>query len=851
MFYQNNKLRLLICFLLISACAAGQDTLHYKTMVAGPEFNKRSASYQKNWGKNRRVEWATPIVVPQLWLDTAKGGLKPYMPGGGNESKSLRLRSSTGKEYSLRSVYKSRSDVIPPDFKRTFAEEIIVDQISASHPYAALAVAVMLESAGIYHAEPVVVYLPRQPALDTFNARFGNDLYLFEQRPDGDWSESANMGHFNDFTSTANLIIKLQENNKNIADQHTFIKARLFDMLIADWDRHEDNWRWGKRDQGATTLYIPVPRDRDQAFYTHNGKLVDRILPIAGLGFMQNFDSVVGNMKTFNVQERDMDRFFSNDMDQEDWVNAAKSLQKALTHSVIEASIRRLPPEIFAVSGEELIGKLEARREQLVEVAKAYYAFIAKQVEVTGSNKREYFEVTRTGAGETNLAIYRINKNGQKEAQPYYQRTFKPVETEEVRIFGIGGEDIYSITGNSNLISLRVIGGPGKDSLTQTGGRIHIYDDRANTFNTAGARLRLSSDSAIHAYRYDNYHYDSKGITPEIAYDRPDRFYVGLKYAFTKHKWRKDPFATKQFIGVRYSISQNAISASYGAIFPNRIGHWDIFLDADFDALRWTNFFGLGNEVTANTENTHYYRLNSVEWLAQLGIHRDIGGSALSFGVFYQNVNLNYKSNKYAATVYPAPSKIYAANNYAGFQARYSFASVNDQVVPTRGFNLLAHVILANNYALKEFFQNYTLKLQGWLPLSKKFSLSVKAGGTTIAGANKVVNNPQFYQHAVIGGPETFRGYRMERFWGKTSFFNNNELRFITNIKTHVLNARFGLLAFFDDGRVWMPGESSNLIHTSYGGGILLAPFNQICFTLTYGISSDENMIQFKFNKLF
>ena len=855
MHYQNFRLYSFISFLLIAGAGAGQtstsDTLRYKTVIAGPEFQNRPASFQKLWGKNRRVEWATPIVVPQLWLDTAKGGLKPYMPGGGNESKSLRLRSTTGKEFSLRSIYKSRADVIPPDFKRTFAEEIIIDQISCSHPYAALAVAVMQENAGIYHAEPIVVYLPRQPTLDTFNARFGNDLYLFEQRPDGDWSESANMGHFNDFTSTATLIKKLLENNKNITDQHTFIKARLFDMLIADWDRHEDNWRWGKRAQGATTLYIPVPRDRDQAFYTHNGKLVDKILPLAGLGFMQNFDSVVGNMKTFNVQERDMDRFFSNDMDQEDWVNAAKSLQQALTHKVIEASVRQLPPEIFAISGEELIRKLEARREQLVEVARSYYAFIAKQVEITGSYKREFFVVNRSATGETSVAVYRVNKNDQKEEQPYYQRTFKPLETEEVRIFGIGGEDIYSITGNSALINIRVIGGPGKDSINHTGGRIHIYDDRSNIFNTYGARLHLSSDSAIHAYRYDNYHYDSKGINPEIGYDREDRFYAGLIYAFTKHKWRRNPFATKQHIGVRYSISQNAISASYGAVFPNRIGNWDFFLDASFDAVRWTNFFGLGNEVTANTKNIHYYRLNSVEWLAQAGIRRDMGKSAVSLGVFYQDVNLKYKSNKYVATVYPAVSKVYASNNYAGFQARYSFASVNDAAVPTRGFNLLAQVILANNYALKEFFQNYTLKLQGWLPLSNKFSLSVKAGGTTIAGNTKGVNNPQYYQHAVIGGPESFRGYRMERFWGKTSFFNNNELRFITNINTHILNARFGLVGFFDDGRVWMPGESSSLIHTSYGGGILLAPFNQISFTLTYGISSDENMIQFRFNKLF
>jgi len=103
----------------------------------------------------------------------------------------------------------------------------------------------------------------------------------------------------------------------------------------------------------------------------------------------------------------------------------------------------------------------------------------------------------------------------------------------------------------------------------------------------------------------------------------------------------------------------------------------------------------------------------------------------------------------------------------------------------------------------------------------------------------------------VVGGPESLRGFKRERFWGKTSFYNNNELRYITNIKTHVLNAKAGLLVFFDDGRVWIPNEKSNTLHTAYGAGIMLAPFNKFCGTITYGISKESNLIQIKINKLF
>jgi outer membrane protein assembly factor BamA len=107
------------------------------------------------------------------------------------------------------------------------------------------------------------------------------------------------------------------------------------------------------------------------------------------------------------------------------------------------------------------------------------------------------------------------------------------------------------------------------------------------------------------------------------------------------------------------------------------------------------------------------------------------------------------------------------------------------------------------------------------------------------------------YEHAIIGGPETLRGYRMDRFWGKTAFYNNNELRFITNLRIYLLNAKAGLLAFFDDGRVWIPGEHSNDLHTSYGAGILLAPFRLLPFTITYGISDETRLFRFRINTLF
>jgi hypothetical protein len=846
----------LIAFVLLSAGSTAQkppaDTLKYKTVSAETFYQNKSNFYQRLWGHNRRVEWATPVQVPLLWLDTAYGGLKPYAVGGGNETKSLRLKTSAGKEYTLRSINKSRDDVVSTDFKNTFVEDIIKDQVSSSHPYAAFALAEMQQQAGIYHTTPTLVYLPQQAALDTFNQKFGNALYLFEQRPDGDWNEAANFGHFKDFSSTEDVIKELQEDYRHKADQHAFVKARLFDMLISDWDRHEDNWRWGKADSTSEIRYFPVPRDRDQAFYTHDGILLNFLLPAAGLSYMQNFGYKVSSINTLNVEEKDMDRFFSNELDLDDWVKAATSLQQSLTDTVIAQSVQQLPPEIFAICGNELIEKLKSRRKQLVDFATAYYLFMAKEVEVIGSREREYFEVLRSDTGQITVSVFRINKEGGKEDKAHYRRIFKPSETKEIRLYGIAGEDVYIITGNSTPIAIRIIGGPDKDSVVQAGTPIYIYDDRGNISQTGSAKWRLSSDSGIHTYKYKSYHYDSKGFSPNPFYNHEDKIFIGLNYGIKKYKWRRDPFASQHNIGINYSLSQHSISTLYDALYPKVFYHWDVLLNINYDAVRWTNFYGLGNETHSATKKISYYRMLSHEWLAIAGLRRRFDKSTVELVACYQYAKIKSDTNNYAGKIFrPSHPDLFIPTNFGGFRFIYTYISLNDSVVPTKGFSSLVKGAYLNNFKQHEFFQNYSVKLQAYFRLSNKFSLAIKAGGSAVIGNSAVLNTAQVYEHAVIGGPETLRGYRMERFWGKTSFYNMNELRFITNLRTHALNAKAGFIAFFDDGRVWMPGESSHILHTSYGGGILLAPFHLVCFTLTYGISNEAKLFQLKMNSLF
>jgi hypothetical protein len=726
----------------------------------------------------------------------------------------LRLKSSNGKEYSLRSIDKSRDDVIPKEVKGTFIEGIIRDGVSMSHPYGALAVAVMQQEAGIYHTLPMVVYLPDQNALDSFNDKFKNDLYLFEQRPEGDWSDAPNLGGFSEYLNTMEVVSNLLANNKEGVDQRAYVKARLFDMLVADWDRHEDNWRWGVSHVNGQTIYIPVPRDRDQAFYAHDGVLIDRMLNATGMGFMQNFDRTIKDVNVLNESSKDMDRFFTSSLSLNDWLQIASELQHALTDTVIAQSIRQIPPAVFENCGKAMIEKLEARRDQLPKYAAQYYRFIAKEVAVTGSKQREHFTVSSLDSGKTAVDIYRVNEQGQKESEPYYQRVFNAGETKKLRVFGIGGNDEYDMAGKPKDI------------------KFNVYDTTP-------------------AYKYQWFRYNYKGFSPDILYNNNDRIYAGLKYKTTKYRWDKTSIAHQYTAGVRYSISQNAFSGYAGALYPELLGKWDMSVYAEYDAIRWTNFYGTGNESEMLTKDVTFHRLRSKEWYATLEFTRRFGNNSLAISGYYQEVQNKNDTGRYVDKIFHFVNPdVYALNRYAGVQVSYQFKALNDSIVPTKGFAFLTSGTLSNNFEQKEFFQKYEANVHAYLPLTDHFSLAVHAGGITVVN-DAVLNSGQAYQHAILGGGRSLRGYRRERFWGQTAYYNQNELRFITDLRTKIMNGKIGLFGFFDDGRVWIPGENSNKIHVGYGPGLLLAPFNKISATLTYSMSEEISLFQVRVDSKF
>jgi hypothetical protein len=175
--------------------------------------------------------------------------------------------------------------------------------------------------------------------------------------------------------STEEMLVKLKSDTPYYVDQKKYLKARLLDWLVADWDRHEDQWRWIEKTTDTGVAFYVVPRDRDQAFFRSNGLLVK----FMGLFFMPHIDKFNKSgrgIKTLGKKTRVLDKQFTSQLKKEDWEAIIREFQNNVSDNVIESAIKKQPPEIFAIQGKELIEKLKSRRNGLLKHAMKYYSFL-------------------------------------------------------------------------------------------------------------------------------------------------------------------------------------------------------------------------------------------------------------------------------------------------------------------------------------------------------------------------------------------------------------------------------------------------------------------------------------------
>ncbi len=824
-------------------------------------------------GHHYRDAWIAPVKIPLIDLQSEQGGLKIIKKGGGNQTKSLHLEDRKGEELSLRSVVKYPENLLGPMMTNTLAADVVRDQTSSIHPYTSYIIDNLSDAAGIMHNSPKVVYIPNDKGLDEYRKEFANTLAVFEKKADGKISPVDNFMFVEEAISSEQLLKKQKKDNAVFIDDKFLLKSRLFDMWINDWDRHQDQWRWGlvKCDgnkqnycdelPSGSNYYIPIPKDRDQAFARFDG-----IIPwIAGRKWtgrrFQNFSDEVRDVTGLNFNARNFDHAFLAELSREDWTRIGEELQKDLTDIEIENAIKQFPDTIFKLNGADMIQTLKSRRENIPSFTKRYYEFISKVVDVRGSDEKEIVEITRINNDSTSVKMY----NGESpDRNLLFSRTFVKGETREVRIFGMGGADVFTINGKTDKsIKIRIIGGDGKDTITDLSKvngwskKTLFYDDKGKNSISSKGEVKdfTSKEKNINDYNYFSYKYNLVAPATFFGFNNDDGLFLGGGIVVKKQGFRKEPYSYRQRLVANVALREKSFNLLYLGDFNEVIGKWGIHADVSVLApASTTNFFGLGNDTKRTVDNDEYYRLRYDNAVIFLGLKRRFNDiHSIKLGPVYEYINVEKTPGRYITSPEGQQYNTQISKlQLGGFKFEYEFTDIDDSVLTFRGIRWLISGITENSLDKSYSTTNFESQFRLYVPIANRATIAFRVGGATRLG------DFDFFQANTLGGQTikrengNLRGYLRGRYSGESVLYFNTDLRMkLFTLRTYLFPSHFGILGFYDTGRVWIKGEKSTTWHSGYGGGIWIDPFAMTVINLTVAKSKEDTLITLAIGFLF
>jgi hypothetical protein len=817
-------------------------------IAAGPEYE--AGWWKSIWfGHHYRADWAMPIKVNYLDLDETFGGLTIFKKGGGRQTTSLKFKSAGGAEFTFRSVNKNPEKALDYHLRNTLAADVLRDQTSTQHPYGALAVASLLDNINILHATPRLYLLPDDQKLGSFQGKYANLLGMLEENPGKKNSESILFGEADKIDKSIKMYQRFYTDQKTSLQQDEFVRARLFDMLIGDWSKHEDNWKWAAyEDDDGFRRYRPIPRDRDHTFSRQDGVinwLADRPF---GVQNIEHFGYRFTGIRSLTYQARHMDRFLMDESPHSLFITQARYIQEHITDADIDHAVRMMPPESYEISGKIIAEKLKKRIRRLPEAAEKYYALLAREVDVTGSNEREFFLVEYQEEGTLELRIYDM-KEGKKGDVLLYERIFIPGETKEVRLWALGGDDVFDIRGGKSQIIVRAFGGPGEDLFRDASAAgTHLYDKGEGTKYELGGNAKIIQHWNKELYEYDRMRFGYNYAVPVVApgYSGAMGFGLNLGYDFTIRKFEKDDYHSRHTLGFGLTTEGNK-KAFYTGRFHQMVRNWDLSAHVLVDDAAIRNrFFGLGND-SRNREaelGADYFRPEISAYHFSLGLARDFWKKSsfkLNAGV-ERNESKKVKNtflDDNAERIFGAHQKITTIPLSLALDLDFR----DRRGMPYRGARALLsyenHSIVTGaetggNFGVARGELEYYISSRNEHPLT----LGIRIGGAWTHG------DAPWYKLPTLGFTHGLRGYLEDRFVGESSAFFNAEFRYqLWEVNTSIVPMKAGIKVFYDRGRVFHnERDISQVWHDGYGFGVYVVPLDEaLTISLTFGFSREES----------
>ena len=448
--------------------------------------------------------------------------------------------------------------------------------------------------------------------------------------------------------------------------------------------------------------------------------------------------------------------------------------------------------------------------------------------------------------------LVRIGLIEDPDGAPYFQRTFHPQETREVRIYLRGGDDRAEIAGGKGQIAVRIDGGGGDDASTNSSqasaAKTRFYDYRGKNRFAKGKGAKIDErpykrpPSPILRARYA-LDWGMQAIAFPILIANPDlSVFVGGRGSRHYFGYRKNPFSSRHSFNAGLALNRLKPSVSYTGAFRQLLFDLDAKIYLKYSGLQVIRFNGFGNETEIpgpssfyQVEQNYFAFAPSLEFRAEEHTGDiELLRSKLTVGmgpiIKYSNTPLSSNKDKFIGSLdYP----VYGTDSFGqiGVQGEIVYDTRNNAAYATRGFLVrVAGVVYPGVWDVKSAFGsiNGEARTYATARIPTKPTLALRAGG------KKVWGTFPFHESAFLGGPGlagsgasdgNVRGLRKNRFAGDTALYGNSELRLVLAKIKLLVPGELGLFGAADVGQVIYFGNSDDAgsWHTGVGGGLWLS----------------------------
>lgn len=239
---------------------------------------------------------------------------------------------------------------------------------------------------------PIFIALPEDEALNKFSGQVG-------------FLESCNNPYdVKEINKITELFNSIENENNTKVDSKEFLKIRLMNILLGNWDRNINKWKWDKIENQNIYNLEPHPNNSDQALAKFGGLLpysVSFIFPE-----LTSFNDNLAHAGNYTQSGSYIDRRFLTELTKSQWDSITVYIQLSITDVVIVSAVNKIPSGIKPEVKDEIINTIKNRRDKLSELCDDYYSIINKVVDIYGSNNNDSVTVNRISNDITSVELY-------------------------------------------------------------------------------------------------------------------------------------------------------------------------------------------------------------------------------------------------------------------------------------------------------------------------------------------------------------------------------------------------------------------------------------------------------------